>query len=246
LVIVANRDESYGRRSQGPGFKQVNGVRMMMPHDELKGGTWMGVTENAWFVGITNQDAGRIDTVFSRGHVVQAAIEYGCHRDVAMQLMKLNDEYYNPFNLVFGKPGALFVSTWMKDFPLEMVPLQDAVCVVSNDCVGSNYNRKVARAKLRVSELLVTTQAPGEILHGLLGVMADHASALPNDPFQGLCVHSEEHHWGTRSTSMVTVSNQGVVEYWYSEGPACESTGFVRSGQFCIPKATPDEENDPV
>jgi hypothetical protein len=77
------------------------------------------------------------------------------------------------------------------------------------------------------------------VIDELFHVLGDHASASV-DPFQALCVHADDIEFGTRSTSIITVSNQGNVEYWYSEGRPCMSSGLTLGGSLLHREPTED------
>lgn len=208
-----------------------DGRGIITPRDEEKGGTWMGVGQDGWFVGITNQDDGKHDEhKLSRGQVVTRVLEAGNHRDAARVLASLDPVDYNPFNLVFGRPGALFLTRVCCGTHIDMEPLPAGISIISNDCCGDRYQKKVARARELANVIDVNggELASCEVLFRLLG---DHANG-DDDPFQSLCVHAHEFSFGTRSTSVITVSNQGVVEYWFSEGPTCQSDGLTLAGRL--------------
>jgi len=248
LVIAANRDERYNRRSRPPESVNCGEMTYLRPWDDEREGTWMGVAQDGWFVGLTNQDDGKHDSqALSRGKVVVDCLKARCHSQAARVLTNLDRPRYNPFNIVFGRPGAMFLTRVMPDTELEMLPMLPGITVVSNDCWGHQYDEKTEWAKGLVTSL-VTDPAPGGIdviRRYLLIAMGSHfeSRCAKADPFQALCVHAEEHEFGTRSTSIITVSNEGNVEYWYSEGHPCQSGGLSLAGRLLHPQE-PDAQND--
>jgi hypothetical protein len=124
----------------------------------------------------------------------------------------------------------MFLTRVMPGHDVEMEPLPSGINVISNDCWGSWYQRKVNHA-----HVLAVGVEPDEDEHIAFGklfrALGNHDNA-DRDPFQALCVHADRFAFGTRSTSVVTVSNQGVTEYWYSEGPPCQSTGMKLCGRM--------------
>jgi len=68
----------------------------------------------------------------------------------------------------------------------------------------------------------------------LMTTLASHFShrQAKDDPFQAVCVHADEHCFGTVSSSLITVSNQGLVEYWYKDGPACQHNPLTLVGRM--------------
>jgi len=242
LVVAANRDERYDRKSSPPDKHLVNGKFIISPTDEEKGGTWMGVAQDGWFVSITNQDDGHHDEhMASRGKIVLAMLHAGEHSAAARVLASLDPVRYNPFNLVWGRPGSMFLTRVMPGEHIEMEPMPSGINVISNDCWGHKYDTKLDWAKRAAWSF--TSDPPPEggieaIRRYLLLALSSHRGCEA-DPFQALCVHADEYSFGTRSSSVVTVSNQGVVEYWYSEGPPCQSKGLTLAGSLL--HLTPDE-----
>lgn len=238
LVVAANRDERYDRASREPDVV-FNGTKSVIrPWDTEKDGTWMGVAEDGWFVGITNQDDGKHDeSALSRGKVVDACLNAGGHSIAARVLAQLDPTMYNPFNIVFGRPTALFLTRVCPGQQLDMQPLPPGINVVSNDCCGDRYKEKVDRATA-MAKAIGQNVSIDSAMDQLFKILMSHKTnnrlvcGVPYDPFQALCVHADEHSFGTRSTSIVTVSNDGDVEYWYSEGPPCKSVGLSRMGRL--------------
>lgn len=225
LIVAANRDERYDRKSSPP---ETHG-NVIRPWDDEKDGTWMGVRRDGWFVGITNQDDGMHDShALSRGKVVSACLEVDNHHAIAKILKALDPSRYNPFNLVFGRPGVVFLARVKADHELELIPLEPGINIISNDCWGRQYDQKVARATQLAKN--IKGQNIIQVIVDLLTVMHDHDES--EDPFQSLCVHAEEHAFGTRSTSIITVSNQKDVDYWYSEGHPCQSNLLLHVGHL--------------
>lgn len=110
LIVATNRDERYNRVSHPPERVKWEGRRLIRPRDEEKGGTWIGVAEGGWFVGVTNQvDGHHRDDTLSRGKVVEAVLHVKTHCEAAKLLVAPDRSQYNPFNLVFGRPGAMFL-----------------------------------------------------------------------------------------------------------------------------------------
>lgn len=224
LIIAANRDEKYDRQSSAPALRNLSNVDVIAPWDEKKDGTWIGVGREGWFVGLTNQDDGKHDeNAKSRGGVVVDCLRANNHVDAAKVLSQLDVVQYNPFNIVFGRPGAMFLTRVLPGQPIEMQPLLDDVHVISNDCWTNTFDKKTQRGKDLLKSLI--HDPPIENIDTVIGrimiTLADHRRIPNDDPFQSLCVHADQHNFGTRSTSIITVSNEGLVEYFYHDGHPC-------------------------
>src|SRR6201999_151575 len=79
LILAANRDELFERPTTGP--QLLPGTpRFFVPRlDQARGGTWMGVTDTGFFVGLTNQRGSQNLGVAprSRGEVVLQTLRAG-------------------------------------------------------------------------------------------------------------------------------------------------------------------------
>lgn len=237
LVVAANRDERYDRKSSPPEARTLPGLNVICPRDEVRGGTWIGVAQRGWFVGITNQDDGRHDEgKLSRGKLVEHLLLAGTHTVAAKILACVDPDHYNPFNLVFGRPGAMFLTRVLPGHDVEMEPMPLGINVVSNDCWTDRYKEKTDWARGMAWSLIFDPYV-GDIEIAktrLLVTLASHFSHRhsKSDPFQSVCVHADEHAFGTVSSSLITVSNQGLVEYWFKEGAACQHTRLTLAGRL--------------
>lgn len=225
LIIGANRDEAYDRPSEEPDLIQILPLAVVAPKDLRGGGTWMGAAQGGWFVGLTNQDAG--DLIMdkqSRGAVVRECLLLGDHRQATRFLVGLDPHDYNPFNLVFGRPGAMFLCRVHHDRAIDLEIIPSGVTVVANDCSGDGrYRRRENRAT--VGALAIQEDdSEDELVSKLEKTLSSHDGG--KDPYQSLCVHDDERRYGTRSSSVVLVSKDGDIDYFHSEGHLCTSAGL--------------------
>ncbi len=228
LIVAANRDEFYDRPSHGPELLQVLPLAVIAPKDMRAGGTWMGAAQGGWFVGLTNQDDGvHVEEKKSRGDVVRDVLLTCDHRAAARYLAALDLNDYNSFNLVFGRPGALFLARAHRGFPIDLEPITRDITVVSNDCAGTAYQRKGQRGA-ELAAAVCTDDTDASLMRKLAAVLADH-DIREDGPYQALCVHDEGRGFGTRSSAVVLFSASGDVTYYHSEGHPCTSTGY----RFC-------------
>lgn len=226
LIIGANRDEFYDRPSEEPDLLQVLPLAIVAPKDLRGGGTWMGAAQGGWFVGLTNQDAG--DLIMgkeSRGHVVRECLLLGDHRQATRFLVGLDPRDYNPFNLVFGRPEAMFLCRVHHDRPIDLEIIPQGVTVVANDCSGEGRYRRRENRAARGARLIAPDDSEDAIVTKLEDVLKSHDGG--KDPYQSLCVHDDARGFGTKSSSVVLVSNTGDVDYFHSEGHLCTSAGLA-------------------
>lgn len=225
LIVAANRDEHYYRPSEAPDIVQVLPLAAVAPTDKVKGGTWFGAAQGGWVVCVTNQDDGQtIPNKKSRGTVVKDCLLLGDHRATAKYLVGLNVNDFNPFNLVFGRPGAMFLCKMHHDKSIELDIIPQGITVITSDTNDlSTYAHRVEVAT-RAAELIRDQDDENAIVTKLEEALRDHTSSTGlND---SMCVHDDQNKFGTVSSSLVTVSKNGDVTYHYSEGAPCCSAGL--------------------
>ena len=108
LVLLATRDENYGRSFQAPArWSSPSGV--FAPRDEVAGGTWLGLNAAGLLVGITNRD--RLDpqmdlapdALRSRGQLVLDALRAMSAREALAWVRRhLADCPYAGFHLLLA------------------------------------------------------------------------------------------------------------------------------------------------
>lgn len=215
IVVAANRDEATGRPSSPPRVRDdSDGSRVLAPRDEEAGGTWIGVTESGFYVGITNRwsdlDAGR-----SRGLLVGDALRAG-GAEVARELVarEVRERQYAGFNLVVADADSAYLLRW--DGDLRVSALDPGVTVVTTSGAPDAAER---RERVRAA---LTTRRP-RTAAGFRG----RAKRVLSDGDIGACLHG--HGYGTRSASAITVGER--IRYEFADGPPCR-TSYRRVGGF--------------
>ena len=240
LVIATNRDEFYARAASGP-MRLLAQPATVGGQDRVKGGTWMGVTRDGLFVGVTNQrtlvppDPAKR----SRGELVLSALRLGERAAIMDMLQGLDARDYNAFNLMWGDAEALFVA-YARDgrATLEIEPVPEGVHVLPNDRLDDAESPKVARARALLAPYVHGDFATLE--SALERTLADRVrpelAALPDWPLpttmtrellrelSALCIRTPL--YGTRSSTLLALTPGGVGKYLYADGPPDE-TEFV-------------------
>jgi uncharacterized protein with NRDE domain len=218
LVVAANRDEFYARRSSPP-LVLRHAPLVVGGRDEEKGGTWLGVSERGLFVGLTNQRSAAPPnaSLRSRGEVVLGALAAPDLSHALEALAALDGRHYNPFNLLLGDGERLYVAYARRELErLEILPLSAGIWALPNDRLGSLDFPKADRAT-ELAHDLVGLPWP-ELVPRAQAMLADHHGDL----LQALCVHTPS--YGTRSASLLAIGPRGVAHYLHAEGPPCVST----------------------
>jgi uncharacterized protein with NRDE domain len=227
VVVAANRDEALDRPSEPP-TRRHDSPSFIAPRDVEAGGTWVGVNDAGVFVGITNRWAeveGGGER--SRGLLVRDALT-GDSAEAATRIVEraVRDHQYEGFNLVLADANAAMLVEW--DGRLRVRNLSPGVHVVVNVGADGEFFEPPGRPEMgpeqgdnaaRIKEAL--WPEPGEESERWL----DRATAVLADHEYGVCVHSEgpDGNYGTRSSSLVTVFENGRVDYQFAPGPPCET-----------------------
>jgi uncharacterized protein with NRDE domain len=231
VIIAANRDEFYARPSSPPRVlleepRAIGGV------DGRKGGSWMGVTAQGFFVGLTNQRTwGAADGARrSRGEVVVEALRAGDTHSAEGYLRSLRPADYNPFSLLFGDAGGLkvaYLHEGMQAPEVQAVP--PGVHVLPNDRLDAPSFPKVERAQALLKGY---ARQPWPQLRGrLVEVLADGAlpplERAPVPPpgslfpralahrLEALCIKTPV--YGTRSATIAALSPGAVAAYLFAD-----------------------------
>jgi uncharacterized protein with NRDE domain len=227
VVVAANRDEALDRPSEPPG-RHHGSLGFVAPRDLDAGGTWVGVNDAGVFVGITNrwvdvEEGGER----SRGLLVRDALNTTSAEEAARLVERsVREHQYDGFNLVLADEAAAVLVEW--DGRLRVRNLSPGVHVVVNVGADGEFFEPERRPEMgpeqgdnaaRIQETLWPD--PGEGHEAWL----DRATAVLADHEYGVCVHSDgpEGRYGTRSSSLVTVFDDGRVDYQFAPGPPCET-----------------------
>lgn len=246
VVLGTNRDEFYARRTSGPErlleHPVTVGGRDLQAH-----GTWMGVTREGLFVGVTNQrtfvppDAAKR----SRGELVLRALELGGSGAIRAHVSGLDGRDYNSFNLMFGDAAGLWVG-YGRDHErkIEIAAVPPGIHVLPNDVLDTPDFAKVARARSLIEP---HAQAPfEELVVQLKATLADRLlpdlDLIPVPPegafldrarlreLAALCVRTPV--YGTRSSTIVALSHGKTEHYLYADGPPDQVAFSDVSGLF--------------
>jgi uncharacterized protein with NRDE domain len=254
LILATNRDEFYARESAGPG-RLLEHPSTVGGRDLVAQGTWMGVTREGLFVGITNHRRLEPDEkpgpLRSRGELVLQALALGSVPDITRFVGALDTRRYNAFNLMWGDASALLVG-YARDEQRELLidSVPEGVHVLPNDRLDSPSFAKVARAKELV-EPYVAAPLP-ELTRALQSMLADRrlpelaelgsrveepgastipvpppASQLDRERLRALAALCVRTPlYGTRSSTVVMLAPGRVVQYLFADG-APDQTPFT-------------------
>lgn len=103
FVLTSNRDEAPNRIAVAPEFYTLNNVKVLLPKDELSGGSWIGVSENNRVVCLLNGGFNihkrKTEYRHSRGIVVNELLV--CE-DIETSIEIYNLQNIEPFTVVIA------------------------------------------------------------------------------------------------------------------------------------------------
>jgi uncharacterized protein with NRDE domain len=214
LVAAANRDELLDRPATPPAVIDTDPT-VVAPQDEEAGGTWIGYNDHGVFVGVTNRRAD-VEGERSRGLLVRDALARETAADaVAYVRDELAAREYAGFNLLVADAATATVLEW--DGVLRTTSLDPGVHVLVNAGLDD-----AAEKSRRIRAALPTDTDLDSWLDSARDVLRDHD--------MDVCIHGDG--YGTRSSSLITVGENGAT-YAFADGPPCR-TDFadVPDGQF--------------
>jgi uncharacterized protein with NRDE domain len=226
LVVAANRDEFYARRTR-PASWWGQAVSLLAGRDEEAGGTWLGINRRGRFAALTNVRAPneRNPHASSRGLLVLSALQTSLPLSPWLQDCASRAHSYNGFNLVVAEPLAAnspagAASTVYLINRLDEGPrtLAAGIYGLSNaflDTPWPKVTRGVAGFACQVAQRVEP--------HALLDLMADRelvpdtdlpSTGVPKDWERALsAIQIRANGYGTRATTVLTVRRDGLVTF---------------------------------
>ncbi|WP_101296556.1 NRDE family protein [Halegenticoccus soli] len=222
VVVAANRDEAFGRPSAPPSRIEDDPI-VVAPRDLEAGGTWLGYNEHGLLVGITNRWVSGLAGERSRGLLVRDALRRRSAEEASRDVERaVGADEYEGFNLVLADADAALLLEW--DGYLRVRQYDPGVHVVVNVGTDDSFfvpdrrpevGRRQAENARKVREAL--GPEPGESADEWL----DRAGEVLGDHEYGVCVHGDG--YGTRSSSLVALYEDGPETHLFADGPPCET-----------------------
>ena len=223
IVVAANRDERLGRESRPPGVLDEN-PHVIAPRDAEAEGTWIGYNEHDLFVSVTNRWLDReLAGERSRGLLVRESLA----RESAEEAIAFVEEQagtyeYEGFNLVVIDEKRAALCVW--DGELRVTDFEPGVHIVVNVGADETFAIPESRARVGREQAACTERALSDLqpepAEGPETWLGRTTTALRNHEY-GFCVHGDG--FGTRSSSLLTMCEDGRVEHRFADGPPCEN-----------------------
>jgi len=229
LVIAANRDEFYTRRTR-PAAWWGQSVSILAGRDEEAGGTWLGINRRGRVAMLTNVRAPqeRNTRAPSRGLLVLSALQSGGPLSQWVKETARASQSFNGFNLLAGEPlpapargidaQILYLSNRGPGSAEEPRVLTPGIYGLSNGLLDTPWpklTRGVAAFACQLASRIDTD--------ALLNIMANREVArdaelphtgVPLDWERALsAIQIRAKGYGTRSTTILTVRRDGTVHF---------------------------------
>jgi uncharacterized protein with NRDE domain len=214
LVIAANRDEFYDRPAL-PAAPWKEDRRVVGGRDLRAGGSWLAVRDGGRFAAVTNIRGAKADGP-SRGSLVSQFVL----SDVAAMSFAndLDRHAYAGFHLIVGDGTTVAHVTNANDAPPSALP-PGSIFAVSNGVPGEDWP-KVELARDAMANVLAPSprvrgegpRSGGEGRHSRIPeLLLDFLTTRRGGPLeQEVFVVSTA--YGTRSSTVITVDGNGVVD----------------------------------
>lgn len=226
LVVAANRDEFYARRTR-PAAWWGQSVSLLGGRDEEAGGTWFGVNRRGRFALVTNvrSPAERNPHAPSRGALVVAALQATDPAGTWLAGAVERARALNGFNLLVGDSLALrdrrtvpelhYHSNRLDAGPRRITPGIYGLSNAFLDTPWPKLTRSVARFACQIAQRVDP--------ESLLALMADRdvardtelpSTGVPLDWERALsAVQIRANGYGTRATTILAVRADGLVTF---------------------------------
>ncbi len=223
LVVAANRDEFFLRPTQHAGFwPESDGQAQILAGRDLQaGGTWLGVDRRGRFAAVTNiRDPSQFEEKpRSRGELPVNFL----NSDLAPgeYCTQIADSFadYAGYNLLVGDDESMF---YVNNFDCIVEKLEPGIYGLSNGKLNSAWP-KISLGRERLDGLM---DNPAQLsTDQLIAMMADRHQAsdaeLPDTgvplemerQLSATFIHNTERDYGTRCSTAVIVSENGVVRF---------------------------------
>lgn len=202
LVAIANRDERHARASLALD-RWIDEPSILAGRDKVSSGTWMGVTSTGRLCAITNIGGREYSQgAPSRGKLVAGILaRAGRYADPTTADLAL----FNPFNLAIVADGEAWI--WTNVAAPTKRRLDSGIYGISNGPWPEQW-AKTNRLEEGLGEW-IASKRPTSALLDLLGSTCGF-DPLPNSDRSGAPIFINDSVYGTRCSTVVTVTASGI------------------------------------
>lgn len=206
VAIGANREERFNRPAAGPAVLERE-PSVYGPRDLEAGGTWLAVNDHGVYAAVTNRAGGPTGDR-SRGWLVRD-IANTQSAEAALDLAKteLGAQRYAGCNLLIVDRKLAIVLEW--DGSIVERNLDPGIHVIVNEGIDEDVPKSaIVQARLQAPPLDSLSEWNARVKT----ILQDHGI--------GTCLHGTER--GTRSSSVISRERDGIVRWFFADGPPCE------------------------
>ncbi|MCP4457616.1 MAG: NRDE family protein [Cytophagales bacterium] len=216
LILAANRDEFYKRPTSVADY-WTDHPSILGGRDLEAAGTWMAVNKGGHFGAVTNfRDLKNIrEDAKSRGDLVVNYLIDSKSAEDYLENISLKASDYNGFNLLLWD-GSLM--SHFSNYEGTINTVENGIHGLSNALLDTPWP-KVEKLKNEFSNLISSSFNHDDLLKLLQDESLADDNLLPNTGIDhelekmlsAICIKSEK--YGTCCSTILTISNDGMVEY---------------------------------
>lgn len=218
LVMMANRDEAYGRPAAPADFWSDH-PDILAGRDLEQMGTWLGVNKQGKVAALTNyRDFSLPQTgTLSRGHIVSSYLQSEQSAQIFMEQLHTNREDYAGCNVLAGSAKEMY---YYSNIEQSIQQLTHGTHGLSNAFLNTPWP-KVDKTKALLAEYLEQTET---IDPDVLFDMMQRAERFPTEQLPDTGVGEDlesllssifiaSKDYGTRCTTVLTIDSEDQVEF---------------------------------
>ncbi len=217
LIIAANRDEFYNRKTDPADFWKDQ-PNIVGGRDLEAQGTWMGITKSGKISMLTNyRDPKNIDpTAPSRGQLVSNYLEQDISPENYLKKIEPKASEYNGFNLLVGNPTEFF---YLSNYKAGIDKITSGLHGLSNHLLETPWP-KVSRGKQKFEQILKSENISSQQLFEFL---YDGERAVDDQlPETGIGLERERAlssmfikspNYGSRCSTVILIGQENQVEF---------------------------------
>jgi uncharacterized protein with NRDE domain len=217
-LVAANRDERFDRPAAPPEVRGVGSSgSVLCPTDLEAGGTWWGLSARGLFAAVTNRFGVPTDrSRRSRGLLVLDALTEATASSGASRVAAWPASTHNGFHLVVASAGDAHL-VHSDGLAMRCEVLDAGIHVITERSLGAGTaEREIVVRKW--FEDFASGPPPGD--DALAGLLARHG----DDPLSSVCVHLDERRYGTRSSTIFRLGEDGrPLRLLHANGPPCRT-----------------------
>ncbi len=187
LILAANRDEYYSRKSLPFKWYELYNDELLAPRDLQAFGSFFGITKKGKLAFLTNY---RNPTLLktnapSRGLIVWNYLTNNTNAKNFIETIK--PEKFNPFNFVFGRIDELY---YFSNINNNLIKIPEGLHVLSNSLLDINW-QKTQKAKSNFQSIISSATNKNKLIDQLLDMLHDTTTYTQDLPHTGIEIELE-------------------------------------------------------